>query len=1322
MSNTENLVFFNKEGYPYNFRLDNNQWTGKIFFDPNGTDTFKSLSIYTLEKVEPITFTDTIDMVNSELYNYSGMTISSGGISNELVTDIKAVNSSPTFYTKWIYGTKFHKTFPIGTIVSFEENTASSAGGQSDFNSSYFFTVIRTKKNAVMISTKTNNNVYGFVYDKIIHGYKLQSHDAINIPDFGRNIFNDFQPLNDDKISLIGSDDNDGVYELLKTTTSFTNIYDYDLSSSVKGDVITVNLELFTERPLIYSGNIEIVDIDGILYLTFESGKNSNVKVGAKIIFEDSIGQQLLDANEYEIETILTQKTLGFNTITFSGLTYEEDDGKIEKLYYVELPTSYNVEANDNLLFTSNISTLNNNLKRRVTHIEPKTSTINNVYLDGLVHDEELVNYTTIKLLKSYEQNTVIISSSINNSTYSGYTNCMSTSNILQYKQEVTDIGIDDTIDLFLTKYSNIFKFNGIDAYKQGSSIIFEGLYTGQKQYFNTDLYINESEILNNQTYSDSNDETAVYILILKDYELTYERKSMSSGVSTSYYADIIFDIFDDAQDFGFEITINGIQYYIEFNDDAGTTTHTLETIKSFITSYHTIFEKNGLNLTYGTTTSGTTTLNHLYIEGTEPNVDIWEMKVKVNRNSSYSIDESTNDFMMITSNKIICNTSNFIDVGFSTGMIIGINGSTLPSNDKEYNIIGITDSQIELSYQGSMQSISNVPVEIVSREYMRSPRESNDRDIYYRFRWEDDINSTIFLYDLSGENLVPYGNNDNFKYTGPKPLVLDGDLVFLNKSVNNNEDLTDLPYRQQTVFDSLDFKLERLDDDNFNILPSPMQTFIGYKSDLEGVDQRNLIVERVDNITYSGNSDGTSLYFEISGNTINIHSTDNVNLLELGFRVNRDLRIKFDDRNPYTQSIFEDYQDFKIIEVTEKKIIVDSKLTTFSTKNKDYNFIFELLPESIGFFRIYGETETEDERFEENLKLLGIDLTEEDEFIFKSSDITEDGIDYRLLNRKRKEMLIVFPEIYNYIGSYRAILNSIDFFGYTDVLLTEYYRDIDEYSPFYNKLKRIVIPDLNDRSVDGWSYSEDLEKRLGFVKTNLLNLTYRITDEEGNNVYLYTLREVQLKLNGLKNWLRNNVIPVNSNIRDITGVSECSGTLWRRMDSTVNVTKQVTSDSNDTVNINYTATRNFNDNWLVSVKFYTVNGNVPDSFDLKVITYRKDKTTGELLPEQRYDILKTDMDTFNFSLNWADNEYDRFFYVETKNYNDRGLAKSVNRMYRLEDGETFYFDEFKNYVLINNNFHYKKTAYVQNLNNVYIIDGDSNLYIIEKKINENED
>jgi len=614
------------------------------------------------------------------------------------------------------------------------------------------------------------------------------------------------------------------------------------------------------------------------------------------------------------------------------------------------------------------------------------------------------------------------------------------------------------------------------------------------------------------------------------------------------------------------------------------------------------------------------------------------------------------------------------------------------------------------------MFSESGATLDIISREYLRRPRESNGKDIVYRFRWTDDVATDIFMYDLTGENLeIPWGDNPNLKYTGVKPLTANGDTVILNRVPNKDKKYVNTPYKQQTIFDELDYTLERFDDDNASVLPKPITLFLGYNSKYEGVHKKELIMERIDDVSYSGYADGIDLYFEFSGSSIYIKSTDNVDLLDMGFKVGRTIRMKFDDNKKYTQELFEDWQDFQITDVTKTKITVDSNLTYLNTQDEEFDFEIEQLPEEMGYFIIYGETEAEDERLEANMKVIGVSLTEEDEFIFKSSNVNEVGVDYRLLNRKRKEMMNVYPEIYNYVGSYKAILNAINFFGYTDLMLIEYYKNIDEDSPLYKKLKRVVIPDLLDREVEGYSYGEDLAKRVGYKKTNLMNLTYRITDEEGNNVNVYSLQDVQVKLNGLKSWLRKWVIPVNSNIRDITGLSENVGTIWRRFDPSTNITSQETNEETTAINFNYTATRNFNDNWLVSIRFYTVNGFVPEQFDLKVVTYTKDDT-GKLIPQQRYDVYKTDMLPFNFSLNWVDDSYDKFFSIETHYYNERGMGLKINKMYRLEDGVTYYFDEYKNYILVNNNFHYKYPTHMQDKLYVYIVDEYGNIYVIEKE------
>jgi hypothetical protein len=87
----------------------------------------------------------------------------------------------------------------------------------------------------------------------------------------------------------------------------------------------------------------------------------------------------------------------------------------------------------------------------------------------------------------------------------------------------------------------------------------------------------------------------------------------------------------------------------------------------------------------------------------------------------------------------------------------------------------------------------------------------------------------------------------------------------------------------------------------------------------------------------------------------------------------------------------------------------------------------------------------------------------------------------------------------------------------------------------------------------------------------------------------------------------------------------------------------------------------------------------------------------------------------YNFYLNWTDGISDKYMYIETSYYNENGLGRIINKMYRLEDGQTYYYDEFKNYVLVNNNFKYKYQSYTQNNDYIYINDDEGNMYIINK-------
>jgi hypothetical protein len=50
------LLYFNKEGYPHNFQYNDEteNWEGKIIFDENSDETFKTQSLHIFENVDII--------------------------------------------------------------------------------------------------------------------------------------------------------------------------------------------------------------------------------------------------------------------------------------------------------------------------------------------------------------------------------------------------------------------------------------------------------------------------------------------------------------------------------------------------------------------------------------------------------------------------------------------------------------------------------------------------------------------------------------------------------------------------------------------------------------------------------------------------------------------------------------------------------------------------------------------------------------------------------------------------------------------------------------------------------------------------------------------------------------------------------------------------------------------------------------------------------------------------------------------------------------------------------------------------------------------
>ena len=438
------------------------------------------------------------------------------------------------------------------------------------------------------------------------------------------------------------------------------------------------------------------------------------------------------------------------------------------------------------------------------------------------------------------------------------------------------------------------------------------------------------------------------------------------------------------------------------------------------------------------------------------------------------------------------------------------------------------------------------------AKEYVRKPRENfeGEAQVSYYWRWLTDESPEFFIYDFSGSQLPITGS---FAYTGSKPLT----TIVLNKKANKDIEKVSLPEYQQTVFDRVEYPLSYIDDTtDISIEPESLELFLGFKSIEEGGIKSTLQLYKKEDVSVSYDStsiNNTVLYFEtldVNGpdkrGQIKINTSSSDNFLGKGLKEGQYLAIYVKDitnkssqyishnnglivkiRNIFFKTIVVDFfqldVDFLESESTVLSNYPTSGLTTY------FRTTLTVLDREIGRFLTYGQTEIEDIRFKTELGNFGKLITENEVFIFKEYDILEGGIDWPYLNMKRKEMLMMKHLIYPYIGSYKSIINAINFFGYNDLQLNEYYKDINPTSERFLKLFKVEIPDMFDNTVEGWTESEFIKNNFpneNYEETNMFNLTYMITDKDGNTQATYSIDEIIIKLQGLKYWLKRNIIP----------------------------------------------------------------------------------------------------------------------------------------------------------------------------------------------------
>ena len=195
---------------------------------------------------------------------------------------------------------------------------------------------------------------------------------------------------------------------------------------------------------------------------------------------------------------------------------------------------------------------------------------------------------------------------------------------------------------------------------------------------------------------------------------------------------------------------------------------------------------------------------------------------------------------------------------------------------------------------------------------------------------------------------------------------------------------------------------------------------------------------------------------------------------------------------------------------------------------------------------KFYAETVEEDERLNIWNANLGYKITPEDEMIFHRSDINEYKSDYILLNEKRKELMLEGSNIYPYVGSYKAIINAIKFFGYENLNIIEYWKNINPDDVNFGKIYHSSKYSLSNKETLRIGSRNIVLPNKDYKKINSIALVYPINTLTGEydewelpkvrEAFAYTLEEVLIKLFALKKKLDKEFMPGSSKIIDIIG------------------------------------------------------------------------------------------------------------------------------------------------------------------------------------------
>jgi len=311
--------------------------------------------------------------------------------------------------------------------------------------------------------------------------------------------------------------------------------------------------------------------------------------------------------------------------------------------------------------------------------------------------------------------------------------------------------------------------------------------------------------------------------------------------------------------------------------------------------------------------------------------------------------------------------------------------------------------------------------------------------------------------------------------------------------------------------------------------------------------------------VNFEGGYD-TSVKSDGVNNDISMYTTTTVvndaNIPELYIKYEESITKTRSPQNPTvtgTSGIFDTVLTAVKHEPIQINIALKSSLETYHKRTLTINEVNSsgTITHNIATIRIYGETVSEDERLEALISNIGMSLSPSDHFVFEDANLRESSPDWKLINRKRRELLLEAANIKPFIGTYKALLNAIKYFGYENITLAEYYLNINEHAENFGKLKAIAVP---NQEVKGFLASKSSPSggelpNSNLKKTSRFSLVYRLNNATGEydqwdipevkEALDFSPDEVLIKLYGLKNRLQKSYIPMHAKIVDIVGAGD---------------------------------------------------------------------------------------------------------------------------------------------------------------------------------------